>query len=619
MKRAVTTWFLMLPVILLWTVNPAPAQVNQAMSKPATARIEIPDTPALVVSVFTVECWVKAASRIVIVSRDKPASVAADWSVVYEYANSRVEFMTQVSAAPDEYVWSPRNSLTNQTWNHVALVVNGRLGTVRIYVNGILSGTGSFSSRDFNVSSGLSWGGYYGTSPGGSALIDEARYWNLERSETQIRNARDRFLAPDDRVGLVGYWRFCGNYADSSTFKHDMLSRGNPQIVDATDLPQELACGAVIRPPTPSIVALGPTRFCEGDSVVLDAGAGYQSYLWSTGQTTRTIVVRSSGSYSVAVTDANGLKGASVPITVMVNRAAAPTIVRKGDTLISSEAAFYQWFRDTVPIQGADQRVLLIPGPGSFTVRITDSAGCMAFAETYKILPDPITTAVGVGCPDSSFYNPGDRIVVRLALRSSSNLAGSGFQSFRALLRFKKNVLQPEFDSAMSYSDAGSERLLTVAGVRSDQMSEGVLVEIPMIVMLGDTTCTRITVESFVWLQGAVDVDVERSVCEICVRTCNEGGPRLFLADPPVIKVRALPNPATHHAIVSFELAYAAGLQITLFDVLGRDIAQSVRAFCTQGSNHLVLDVSGYPTGLYFYRLEADNGYSVVRPLSIAK
>ena len=36
----------------------------------------------------------------------------------------------------------------------------------------------------------------------------------------------------------------------------------------------------------------GATTFCMGDSVQLDAGAGFASYVWSTGATTRKIIVK---------------------------------------------------------------------------------------------------------------------------------------------------------------------------------------------------------------------------------------------------------------------------------------------------------------------------------------
>ena len=37
--------------------------------------------------------------------------------------------------------------------------------------------------------------------------------------------------------------------------------------------------------PAPVLAANGSTQLCEGDSVTLDAGAAFKSYLWSNGRT----------------------------------------------------------------------------------------------------------------------------------------------------------------------------------------------------------------------------------------------------------------------------------------------------------------------------------------------
>jgi hypothetical protein len=48
----------------------------------------------------------------------------------------------------------------------------------------------------------------------------------------------------------------------------------------------------------PPEVDLGEdTFFCEGDTYVIDAGAGYESYLWNTGDTTQTLAVQTAGTY----------------------------------------------------------------------------------------------------------------------------------------------------------------------------------------------------------------------------------------------------------------------------------------------------------------------------------
>ncbi|MBR9977488.1 MAG: VWA domain-containing protein, partial [Bacteroidetes bacterium] len=68
-----------------------------------------------------------------------------------------------------------------------------------------------------------------------------------------------------------------------------------------------------------SITATGPLTFCEGDSVLLDAGEGYASYEWSTGESTRTIVVHTAGSYTVTVWNDAGASATSAPVNVSVH------------------------------------------------------------------------------------------------------------------------------------------------------------------------------------------------------------------------------------------------------------------------------------------------------------
>ena len=45
---------------------------------------------------------------------------------------------------------------------------------------------------------------------------------------------------------------------------------------------------------------------CNVDSILVDAGAGYNFYAWSNGSNTQQIYAANSGTYSVSVTDANG-------------------------------------------------------------------------------------------------------------------------------------------------------------------------------------------------------------------------------------------------------------------------------------------------------------------------
>lgn len=68
----------------------------------------------------------------------------------------------------------------------------------------------------------------------------------------------------------------------------------------------------------PNITASRNPTICAGDSVRLIADDGYASYLWNTGETTRSITAKKAGSYRVTVRDANGCDGTSDEITVTV-------------------------------------------------------------------------------------------------------------------------------------------------------------------------------------------------------------------------------------------------------------------------------------------------------------
>jgi uncharacterized protein YegL len=78
--------------------------------------------------------------------------------------------------------------------------------------------------------------------------------------------------------------------------------------------------------PTPRVAVDGPTVLCDGDSVMLDAGAAYRSFRWSDGRTSRRIAAKTTGEYHVLVEDNTGCLGRSDTITVGVYPRPAPRI-----------------------------------------------------------------------------------------------------------------------------------------------------------------------------------------------------------------------------------------------------------------------------------------------------
>jgi hypothetical protein len=183
-------------------------------------------------------------------------------------------------------------------------------------------------------------------------------------------------------------------------------------------------------PPTPAVTALGPTRFCSGDSVILDGGNGYRSYQWSTGQRTRQILVKDSGSYSLTVTDLVGCTGASAPLHITVDprpvvAITGPASVCASGTGVYSVAAStglgYQWKVSGgggSVVSGAGSPSIKVQwgasGGGSVTVTVTSAAGCtgtssLAVSIEAGLRPAVTTSRSPVLCPgDSVELDAGD-------------------------------------------------------------------------------------------------------------------------------------------------------------------------------------------------------------------
>ncbi len=143
--------------------------------------------------------------------------------------------------------------------------------------------------------------------------------------------------------------------------------------------------------PRPVITASGPTTFCQGGSVVLTSSPG-NSYLWSTGATTQSITVSTSGGYNVSVRDAitGCLSPLSTVVFVTVNSPpAAPKIIAAGPTtfcqggsveLISTTGSSYLWST------GATTQFITVSAAGNYTVRITNANGCQSAASTAVVV-----------------------------------------------------------------------------------------------------------------------------------------------------------------------------------------------------------------------------------------
>ncbi len=169
--------------------------------------------------------------------------------------------------------------------------------------------------------------------------------------------------------------------------------------------------------PNPVITPSGPTSFCNGGSVSLNAGS-FTTYSWSNGQNSQSITVNSSGSYSVTVTNSNNCSNsATLPVTVFNNP--NPVIAPNGPTsfcvggnvtLNAGNYSNYSWST------GSGSSNITVNTSGTYSVTITDANNCSGsnnIAVTVYPLPTP---------------NAGNDVTI--CLGNTTNLNASGGVSY---------------------------------------------------------------------------------------------------------------------------------------------------------------------------------------------
>ncbi|TAH39161.1 MAG: T9SS type A sorting domain-containing protein [Bacteroidetes bacterium] len=184
--------------------------------------------------------------------------------------------------------------------------------------------------------------------------------------------------------------------AETGTWKQNINLQGYHWFT-YSEMPKTVTAQATIS-------ANGPTTFCTGGSVTLSANSG-AAYLWAPGgQTTNSIIVSQSGSYTVTVINTAGVSITSSPVNVSVgNTTTSPTISASGPTtfcssssvtLTSSAANTYLWSN------GATTQSITVNQSGNYTVAIT-SGSCSATSS-----PTVVTATAAPNVPTVTSSGP---------------------------------------------------------------------------------------------------------------------------------------------------------------------------------------------------------------------
>ncbi|MBC7922854.1 MAG: S8 family serine peptidase [Ferruginibacter sp.] len=186
-----------------------------------------------------------------------------------------------------------------------------------------------------------------------------------------------------------------GNYALTAVYDANGCANGDRRgdaVVTVNAPPVE----------APVVIVSGPTAFCLGGKVTLTASLGFDEYRWSTGETTRSVLVQRSGSYTVAGGKDRCWSPLSDGVTVTAHSpaekpgigASGPLLFCVGDSVtLNAPGGYgaYTW-RDSTQAVVAATRSVTLKRSGRFTVTV-GNAGCIGPAS------EPVSVTVSRDFP----------------------------------------------------------------------------------------------------------------------------------------------------------------------------------------------------------------------------
>jgi hypothetical protein len=216
---------------------------------------------------------------------------------------------------------------------------------------------------------------------------------------TSIACDRDAYLVTAHSITGLRFATTAGAFQDSSVLRKDTI--------------QEVAFAAYwsnCRDSVITIVNNGTNVLCAVDSRQLVGPAGFETYLWSSGQKTRTITATQPGTYILTCTTVQGCRyrdtlvlTSAVPPTVTAS--ANPTICRDSSAQLNATASAgtapyrYKWNRIETGPEFIDNDTIPNPkvNPGTqsrYEITVTDSLGCTAKDTVTVFIQNPAPTIV---------------------------------------------------------------------------------------------------------------------------------------------------------------------------------------------------------------------------------
>jgi hypothetical protein len=363
-----------------------------------------------------------------------------------------------------------------------------------------------------------------------------------------------------------------------------------------------------------SLPVISPTEhvvLCRGSELRLELATEFQSCLWSTGDTTRSIAVDSAGVYDVTVTYASGCKATASSIVEIVDQPEVEITALFGHALCTFEhvvldaGAGYESYRWST---GDSTQRIEVDTPGPYVVEVTAFGGCSARSDTLWLREDQPSARVLTVHGDTALC-PGDSVLIS---------APDGF----AVYRWNTG------DSARSIlaRDPGRYRAVLLTDGGCEFLSEAVAItwkpEVPPTITRSGNLLTSSEGLSYQWFYYGHEIDDATSRGLSITRTGSyhvvvlDSCGRYLSSDTLQVTTTGVPGVAGDFALRLYPMPVRDVLQVRISnlrerevsiqveDLLGRTL-KALQRMSDRGVLSAEIDMRTLSRGLYMLRINA--------------
>lgn len=244
---------------------------------------------------------------------------------------------------------------------------------------------------------------------------------------------------------------------------------------------------------------------------------------------------------------------------------------------------------------------------GIYNLLVINENGCEANS-SIKISKLDAFSNIAI---DTLSVNIGEKVTFPIRLIENKNVLDCGYTHFKTTIKYNRSMLVANGNYKIRRTN--DEEYIDI----EDDYNTDILNKLEFTAVLGNDSCTDISIEKFQW--NCEDVKVQTFNGKFCLKNiCKASGQRLFDDEGKFFLSQNLPNPSTNITEITFGIIEEGISKLVIHDILGNVIHIEAEAYYKPGEYKAYVNTSEFARGVYFYTLKSPSS-SITRIMEINK